>query len=104
MLKPLLQCLQQYGDKMVGATVIDKIVGLAAAYLCIIGGVARVVTPLASLSAQKILQQHDIQLQAWRITPLIMNRENTGPCPMEQLASTFDTPEAFFQKITESIK
>ncbi len=95
MLKPLLACLQHYGEEMTGTTVIDKIVGLAAAYLCIIAKVKRVLTPLASTPAQRALQQHGIELVSQRLVAQIMNRDNSAPCPMEKLAMNCSSPEEF---------
>jgi len=104
MLKPLLVCLQQHTAEMVAATVIDKIVGRAAAYLCVLANVQQVFTPLASLAAQEVLDQAGIPLQAQRLIPQIMNRDNSGPCPMEQMANGFSSAEAFYQALREKIK
>lgn len=103
MLKPLLLCLQQKRSEMVGATVIDKIVGRAAAFLCVKGKVAEVITPLASHGAQEVLQQAGIPLQAQRVVAQIMNRDNTGPCPMEQLAGEALSAEGFYQALCARI-
>jgi len=103
MLKPLLLCLQRRRSDMAGATVIDKIVGRAAAYLCVEGKVAEVITPLASHGAQEVLQQAGIPLQAQRVVAQIMNRDNTGPCPMEQLAGQARSAEEFYQALSARI-
>lgn len=103
MLKPLLLCLQQRQSEMAGATVIDKIVGRAAAYLCVKGKVAEVITPLASHGAQEVLQQAGIPLQAQRVVAQIMNRSNTGPCPMEQLAGETLSAEGFYEALCARI-
>jgi hypothetical protein len=99
MLKPLLLCLHQFKKEMAGATVIDKIVGRAAAYLCVLGNVKEVCTPLASSSGQEVLQQAGILLHAQRIVPQIMNRDNSGPCPMEQLAGHYASAELFYHAL-----
>lgn len=103
MLKPLLFCLQQYREEMAGATVIDKIVGLAAAYLCIIAKVKRVLTPLASVPAHQALQQYGIELVSLRLVAQIMNRDNSAPCPMEQLALSCSSPEEFISALNQRI-
>ena len=104
MLKPLLSCLQQRRQQMDGATVIDKIVGRAAAYLCVVGKVAAVITPLASESAQAVLSAHGITLQAGRITTQIQNRDKSGPCPMEQMAGGYKDAEAFYAALLQRIE
>ncbi|HPN36201.1 MAG TPA: DUF1893 domain-containing protein [bacterium] len=103
MLRPLLLCLQQRRSDMAGAAVIDKIVGRAAAYLCVKGKVAEVITPLASHGAQEVLQQAGIPLHALRVVAQIMNRDNTGPCPMEQLAGEALSADGFYQALCTRI-
>ena len=103
MLKPLFVCLLQKREEMRGATVVDKIVGRAAALLMSIGQVSRVYTPLASESARHVLEP-DIQLHAKKIIPYITNRDNTDMCPMEKMANECDTAEAFFEKLKGIIK
>jgi hypothetical protein len=104
MLKPLLVCLQQHRPELAGATVIDKIVGRAAAYLCVVGQVSTVITPLASESAQTVLTGAGITLQASHITPQIKNRERTGPCPMEEMASGYSNAEDFYAALLQRVR
>jgi len=99
MLKPLFTCLQQHAAEMAGSTVIDKIVGRAAAMLCAQGRVAKIITPLISRSAIEILEQYQISYHALRILPQIMNRDQSGPCPMEKLAGQFEHPQEFVDEL-----
>ncbi|HPG38649.1 MAG TPA: DUF1893 domain-containing protein [bacterium] len=99
MLKPLYTCLAEKRAQLKGATVYDKIVGRAAAYLCIIGQVKEIYTPLASESAISVLKEHNIKITPGKIIPLIMNRDNTDTCPMEKLAMSCTGPEDFYQAL-----
>lgn len=99
MLKPLYICLTTHSQELAQATVIDKIVGRAAAFLCILGKVSRVITLLASRSAEEVLRTNGIELQALRIVPQIMARNLAGPCPMEILAEASGTPEVFLAEL-----
>ncbi len=100
MLKPLFTCLNQHPEEMVGCTVVDKIVGRAAAMLCARSGVARVITPLISRSAIDILNRYGIAYHALRVIPQIMNRDQSAPCPMEQLAGQYEQPADFFAELS----
>lgn len=104
MLRPLFICLTKMPEQIKDALVIDKIVGRAAALLCVLGKVREVYTPMASKSAQALLEEHGIELKANRITPQIMNRNNDGPCPMEKMACGFKNPEDFYQELAKRIK
>lgn len=104
MLKPLFICLVQKREELKGATVVDKIVGRAAALLSVLGEVEQVITPLASESAKSVLDEVCIPLFTKKIIPYIVNRDNTGMCPMEKLANECQTPQEFFDRLTGIIK
>ncbi len=104
MLKPLFVCLLQMRKDLKGATVVDKIVGRAAAMLSFLGEVREVITPLASETARQVLQAGGIELYAEKMIPYIVNRDNTGMCPMEKMANESESAEAFFEKLKEIIK
>jgi hypothetical protein len=103
MLKPLLDCLHSKDDLLKDATVIDKVTGLAAAYLCWLGGVKMIMTPLTSISAKEFLTKKGIPIEAARTIPQIKNRQNTGPCPMEQLALSSSSAEDFYKNLLAKI-
>jgi len=103
MLKPLFTCLKENKDQLQGSVVFDKIVGRAAAYLCIIGRVKEIYTPLASESAITVLKENNIKIGALNTIPLIKNRENTDTCPMEKLASVCKSPEEFYKALEEKM-
>lgn len=104
MLKPLFVCLLEKRDELVGATVVDKIVGRAAALLMTLGRVREVFTPLASEAAKLVLDAAGISLRAEKMIPYIVNRDNTGMCPMEKMANECETAEDFFAKLKGIIK
>ena len=104
MLKPLFMCLLEKREQLQGATVVDKIVGRAAALLSQLGNVKEVITPLASETARKVLEPAGIELYAEKMIPFIVNRDNTGMCPMEKMANECETAEVFFEKLKGIIK
>ena len=104
MLKPLFTCLQSPDKILSGATVIDKVIGLAAAYFCILGGVEKIYTPLASQTAEKILCENNIEIKSLKTIPQIRNRDNTGPCPMEKLALSCESASDFYDKFLKAIQ
>ena len=103
MLKPLFTCLKEKKFLLKDSIVYDKIVGRAAAYLCIIGRVKKIYTPLASESAIKVLKENNIKLRALKTIPLIMNKDNTDTCPMEKLATSCNSPEEFYNILEEKM-
>lgn len=103
MLKPLYHCLVTYPEQMNGALVIDKIVGRAAAFLCILGGVHKIITPLASQAAKTVLDEQGISLYASNYIPYIVNRDKTGMCPMEKMAMESASSIDFYERFKSVI-
>lgn len=89
----LLEALETLGSSVHGASLADKIVGKAVAMVAVYGGLSAVYSPLASEAARSMLARHHIDLKADRIVPLILNRRNDGPCPMERLTMPLEEPK-----------
>lgn len=89
----LLAAVETLGNQACGASLADKIVGKAVAMVAAYGGICAVYSPLASEAARRVLIQHRIELQADRLVPLILNRRNDGPCPMERLTLPLEQPK-----------
>ena len=62
----------------------DKIIGKAAAMLMSLGQVCYVHGIVMSQSAADWLTQEDIPFSCDTMVPCIINRTNTGVCPMEE--------------------
>jgi len=104
MLRALFRCVKDHPAMMKNATVIDKVTGLAAAYLCIVGEAKEIYTPLASERALQQLAQHNIVIKAGQTVPQILNRDKSAPCPMEQMAYSCSSAADFFDKLARRIE
>lgn len=82
-LGPLLGLLDNQPSDFKDAWVVDKVVGKAAAALCVAGGAKRVHAELMAESAAKLLKERGIPFAATQTVPLILNREKSGSCPLE---------------------
>ena len=101
-LKPLISWLRESPEILKGSYVIDKIVGKASALLLVYAGAARVHGETISRTAEKVLQEHGIEYSYDIMTDYIINRMNTGMCPMESKVVDVDSPEeayAIFSQI-----
>lgn len=90
----LLSAVEQFASEMQGASLADKVVGKAVALVSVHAGISGIYTPLASQAALDVLKPRGIPLQADRLVPLIRNKRNDGPCPMERLTQPIDEPRA----------
>lgn len=76
-----------------GAAVADKVVGRAAAMIAVQGEVTAIHTPLLSQEAADVLTEAGILYCAEIIVPAILNKEQTGPCPIEAVTEFTVVPE-----------
>jgi hypothetical protein len=99
----LLTAVETLGNQVRGASLADKIVGKAVAMVAAYGGICAIYSPLASEAARRVLVEHRIELQADRLVPLILNRRNDGPCPMERLTLPLEQPQDAVRALKEFV-
>ena len=100
----LLQAVGALGDETQGASLADKIVGKAVAMVARAAKISAVYTPLASQAAQDALALDRIALESDRIVPLILNKRNDGPCPMERLTLPITSPHDAVAALAEFVR
>jgi hypothetical protein len=89
---PLLELAAWFPGGLDGATVADRVVGGCAAHIFEYLRVGNVVGLTGSTSAERILHAAAIPY-SFRITVTgIRNRDDTGPCPFEQLSLEHPEP------------
>ena len=88
----LIQAVDALGDAAHGASLADKVVGKAVAMVARYADLKAVYSPLASQAALDALTIDHISLEYDRLVPLILNKRNDGPCPMEKLTQSIQDP------------
>ena len=91
------------GDALKGASVADKIVGKAAALLLIKCGVKEVYAKTASRAAEAVLKRHGVPFSYGVMTDCILNRDGTGPCPMEATVADIEDCELAFTALNAKV-
>lgn len=80
-----------------GATVVDKIVGKAAAMVMTAGGVTACYALTVSKTALSWFRAHGVAVEYETCVDVIINRQGDGPCPMEQTVKEIENEdEALF--------
>lgn len=102
--KDLYRLLREYPEVLKGAVVADKVVGKAAAALMILGGVEEVFAQVISQSAHSLFKTTSIQVNYIRQVPHIINRTQSGWCPLETRCFTLQTPEECLAQIEAFLK
>lgn len=99
----LLQIIDKDSNELSGATVVDKVVGKAAAALMIVGGVSELHAMLISQGALSLLVTTDVCVSYDTVTDHIINRNHSGWCPMELACRDCITAEECITEIRNLI-
>ena len=102
--KPLLHLLTEKKGFLKNASVADKVIGKAAAFLMVLGEIKEVHTLIISEPAIKVFEKYNIPCFYDKKVTRIVNRTGDGLCPMETLCLDVEEPKEAFQKITDFIK
>ncbi len=89
---PLIEMYER--GALSGAEVVDKIVGMAAAKIMVLGGVKHCTGLTMNRSALEYLKKNGISVEYRVLAEQIQNRDGTGPCPMEEAVEGIDDPAA----------
>lgn len=89
-LYPLVQLYDADPAFFRGARLADKIVGRAAAFIAIDGGVSFVYGEVMSEGAAQLLDKHGIGHSCGLMIGAIVNRTGDGPCPLENAVRGID--------------
>ena len=102
--KDLYRLLKEEPEFLEGAFIADKVVGKAAAALMILGRVKEVFADVISSGACRLLNEAHVQTGYTIEVPHIINRTQTGWCPLEKRCSGLGTPEECVLQIEEFIQ
>lgn len=102
--KDLYRLLKEEPELLDGASIADKVVGKAAAALMILGGVEQVYATIVSATALELFRRAGTQVGFAREVPHIINRTQSGWCPLETRCKELRTPEACLTQIEEFLQ
>ncbi len=100
---PLLELYNSSREQMPGAILVDKIIGRAAAFIAIDGGVKYVHAQVMSEDAAKLLHSYNVGAGWDVLTPRILNRSKTGICPMEKAVAECTVPAEAVQILSAKV-
>jgi hypothetical protein len=88
-----LQAIDEQKKSLVGASAADKIVGVAAATLCVFSGLVSIFALTISDAGIKFLEDNNIACVFERKVMNILNRNKTDVCPFEKMAMHSGSPD-----------
>jgi len=99
-LLPLLEYIDNSAPCQKGVTILDRIMGNAAALLSVKAGAKEVYSPLGSELATNTLDRYNIEHYLSEIVPFIRTRDGKDMCPMEKLSISRDmSPDEFYEEV-----
>ena len=94
-----LQAIEKMNKDLFGASVADKIVGVAAAMLCVYSGISAVFALTVSEGGIRVLEDNNIECLFENKVSNILNRNKTDMCPFEKLAIASGSLEEAYVKL-----
>jgi len=101
-LLPLLEYIDRFVPYHQQVTIFDKVMGNAAALLCVTAACREVYSPLGSQFASQTLDKYGIKSHLTKIVPYIQRDDAQDMCPMERLSMN-KKPEEFYEVIKNTI-
>ena len=98
-MRGLLQAIDEYDEELVGTAVADKIVGRAAAMLCVYSEVRSVFAITMTEGALKLLTKNRVAHKFEKYVRRLINSQGTDVCPFERAIRDIDDPEEAFKTL-----
>jgi uncharacterized linocin/CFP29 family protein len=99
-----LSAIEELGrESLHGVSVADRIVGRAAALLCVYCGVKAVYAVVLSDGGKRVLKENSVSLEFENLVPSILNKQKTGTCPFEKLVLTISDEEEAYEKLKSCV-
>jgi hypothetical protein len=100
----LLTAVEKLGKESRDSSLADKIVGEAAAQLCVYSGIMGVFAVTLSEGGKRVLENNKIPCEYESLVPHILNRTKTDFCPFEKLVAGCNSPEEAYMKLKLKVK
>lgn len=100
----LYELLNREPDFLQGSSVADKVIGKAAAALMILGGVKEIYADVISEPALALLREAAVEVSFGQAVDHIINRIQTGWCPLETICYPIKSAQEILPLIREFIE
>jgi len=99
-----LCAIENLGKRLVASSVADRIVGAAAAMLCVYSEISSIFAVTISEEGIKVLEEKDITYQFENKVQNILNNDKTDICPFEKLVIGSREPKEAYKKLKSFIE
>ena len=98
-LKGFIDAIEIHGRSLSEASVADRVLGKAAALLCLYLKIKAVFAVIASQSGLEVLKKFDIKYEYENLVSAILDLRKIYQCPFEKLVENVSDPKEAFWKI-----
>jgi hypothetical protein len=102
-----LKAVEEFEDRLRGASVADRVVGKAIALLCIYASVSDVYALTLSRKAKELFEENAIHVEYGVLVENVLSPDKAVACPFENLAAGIADPRDAYRKLKalhESLK
>ncbi|MEO0107991.1 MAG: DUF1893 domain-containing protein [candidate division WOR-3 bacterium] len=100
---PLIDLLETERDRLVGTTVVDRVVGGAAAKLLLWQHVKRIDALVASRRAKDLLRHSGVEFNYRELVPRLIDPKTGQPNRFETMCVKYDYPQLFYGALREEL-
>jgi hypothetical protein len=100
-IRGFLLAIERIGKNMAGSALADRIVGEAAAQLCVYSHVREVYAVVLSQCGKNVLVKNHIHYEFESLVPHILNMKKTNLCPFEKIVAGSGTPGEAYRRLRE---
>ncbi|MGA3191910.1 MAG: DUF1893 domain-containing protein [Candidatus Bathyarchaeia archaeon] len=95
----LVEAVEEFKDRLDGASVADRVVGKAIALLCVYVNVRAVYAATISKAAKALLEGNSVYLECDSLVENILGADKSKTCPFEQLVDRIADPGDAYRKL-----
>jgi len=100
-----LSVIEKFGRKKLhGSSVADKVIGRAAALLCVYCGVKALYAVVLSNGGKEVLEGNGVFFGFESLAPNILNQQKTDVCPFEKVVIVVSDVEEAYEKLKSYMK
>jgi len=100
-IRGFISAIKEFGEKLNGSSVADRIAGRAVALLCIHVGIKSVFAEVMSDGCRDVLQKGGVAFKYGRLVNKILSKYKNDVCPLERLVLKIENPQIAFEKLDE---
>jgi hypothetical protein len=92
-INPILDAFSELGETLSGSSIADRVIGKAAAAICIVAKIKSVYSPVMGYAAAEMLKNAGVEYQYEVLIPGILNPSGTDLCLAEKTLMHIDDPD-----------